>query len=124
MSERKARNVLGEELEPCGIDPPAGFYRTGRCDTGIQDLGNHSVCAEVTEEFLEFSAARGNDLTRSVPEFGFPGLEPGDRWCLCAARWQEALEAGNAPPVRLASTEENALEVVRLADLKDHAIDG
>ncbi|MFA9459500.1 DUF2237 family protein [Thiohalorhabdus methylotrophus] len=124
MSEQKARNVLGGELEPCGIDPPAGFYRTGRCDTGIQDLGNHSVCAEVTQDFLEYTAARGNDLATPVPEFGFPGLEPGDRWCLCAARWQEALEAGQAPPVRLASTEENALEVVRLADLKAHAIDG
>ncbi|KPV41523.1 hypothetical protein AN478_02875 [Thiohalorhabdus denitrificans] len=124
MSEQKARNVLGGELEPCGIDPPAGFYRTGRCDTGLQDLGNHSVCAEVTEEFLEHTAARGNDLATPVPEFGFPGLEPGDRWCLCAARWQEALETGQAPPVRLASTEENALEVVRLADLRAHAIDG
>ncbi|MFP4614937.1 MAG: DUF2237 family protein [Thiohalorhabdus sp.] len=124
MSEQKARNVLGDELEPCGIDPPAGFYRTGRCDTGLQDLGNHSVCAEVTAEFLEYTAARGNDLASPVPELGFPGLEPGDRWCLCAARWQEALEAGQAPPVRLASTEENALEVVRLADLRAHAIDG
>ncbi|HKL78114.1 MAG TPA: DUF2237 domain-containing protein, partial [Gammaproteobacteria bacterium] len=114
---------LGGELEPCGIDPPAGFYRTGRCETGLQDLGNHSVCAEVTDEFLAYSAAQGNDLTAAVPAFKFPGLEAGDRWCLCAARWQEALEAGCAPKVRLASTEENALEVVRLADLKAHAID-
>lgn len=124
MAEIKFRNVLGDELQACGIDPPAGFYRTGKCETGVQDLGNHSVCAEVTEDFLEFSAARGNDLSAAVPEFQFPGLEPGDRWCLCAARWQEAFEAGCAPNVRLAATEENALEVVRLADLKAHAIDG
>ena len=124
MSEITFRNVLGNALEPCGIDPPAGFYRTGKCETGVQDLGNHSVCAEVTEAFLEFSAARGNDLTAAVDELHFPGLEPGDRWCLCAARWQEAFEAGYAPNVRLASTEENALEVVRLADLKAYAIDG
>ena len=123
MSENQAKNVLGGELEPCGIDPPAGFYRTGRCETGLQDLGNHSVCAEVTDEFLAYSAAQGNDLTAAVPAFKFPGLEAGDRWCLCAARWQEAFEAGCAPKVRLASTEENALEVVRLADLKAHAID-
>jgi hypothetical protein len=124
MTDRKARNVLGGDLEPCGIDPPAGFYRTGRCETGLQDLGNHSVCAEVTDEFLAFSAAQGNDLATAVPAFKFPGLEAGDRWCLCAARWQEAFEAGCAPKVRLASTEENALEVVRLADLQRHAIDG
>lgn len=124
MAEITYRNVLGTELEPCGIDPPTGFYRNGKCETGVQDLGNHSVCAEVTEEFLEFSAARGNDLASATPELGFPGLEPGDRWCLCAARWQEALEGGCAPNVRLASTEENALEVVRLADLKRYAIDG
>ena len=124
MAENRARNVLGGDLEPCGIDPPAGFYRTGRCETGIDDLGNHSVCAEVTREFLELSAERGNDLATPEPRFGFPGLAPGDRWCLCAARWQEAFEAGCAPGVRLASTEENALEVVRLADLQAHAIDG
>jgi hypothetical protein len=124
MADNKAKNVLGGELEPCGIDPPAGFYRTGRCETGLQDLGNHSVCAEVTDDFLAFSAAQGNDLSTPVPAFKFPGLEAGDRWCLCAARWQEAFEAGCAPNVRLASTEENALEVVRLADLKQHAIDG
>ncbi len=124
MSEPKARNVLGEPLRSCGTDPPAGFHRNGRCDTGVEDLGNHSVCAEVTEDFLEFTAAQGNDLRAPRPEFGFPGLEPGDWWCLCAARWKEALEAGRAPPVRLAATEENALEVVRLADLQAYAVDG
>lgn len=122
--DQQARNVLGEALQPCGTDPPAGFYRNGRCDTGVQDLGNHSVCAEVTEAFLEYSAQQGNELRQGVPAFGFPGLEAGDRWCLCAARWQEALEAGVAPPVHLAATEENALEVVRLADLRANATDG
>ena len=118
------RNVLGDPLEPCGIDPPAGFHRTGRCETDVRDLGNHSVCAEVTQAFLAFTAEQGNDLAAPVPAFAFPGLAPGDRWCLCAARWQEAFQAGHAPPVRLASTEENALEVVRLADLRAYAIDG
>lgn len=123
MTGRTFRNVLGGELKPCGTDPPTGFFRNGSCQTDVRDLGNHSVCAEVTEAFLEYSATQGNELRTPIPEFGFPGLQPGDRWCVCAARWQEALEVGVAPPVRLASTEENALEVVLLEDLKRHAID-
>jgi hypothetical protein len=99
-----ARNVLGSELEICGTDPMTGFYRTGCCDTGAEDSGVHTVCAQVTAEFLEFSAERGNDLSTPRPEYGFAGLRPGDRWCLCADRWAEALEAGVAPPVVLEGT--------------------
>lgn len=117
------RNVLGGPLEVCCTDPVTGFYRTGRCETGPQDVGNHTVCARVTAEFLAFTRSRGNDLSTPVPEYGFPGLRPGDCWCLCAARWQEALLAGVAPPVRLAATHERALEVVALQDLVRHAID-
>jgi len=117
------RNVLGAALESCCNSPVAGFYRTGRCDTGPDDVGLHVVCARVTAEFLAFSKARGNDLSTPVPEFDFPGLEPGDQWCLCAGRWKEALAAGVAPPVVLAATHEAALEVVSLADLKRHALD-
>jgi uncharacterized protein (DUF2237 family) len=120
---RDRRNVLGEPLAPCSAAPLTGFYRTGCCDTGPEDRGLHVVCAQVTAEFLEFSRSRGNDLISAVPAFRFPGLKPGDRWCLCAARWQEALRAGVAPPVVLAATHERALEVVRLDDLKRHAID-
>ena len=100
-----------------------GFYRTGCCETGEEDVGVHTVCVEVTAEFLAFSRARGNDLSTARPELGFPGLQPGDRWCLCAARWQEALEAGAAPRVVLAATHEATLEIVRLADLKRHSLD-
>jgi uncharacterized protein (DUF2237 family) len=100
-----------------------GFYRTGSCETGPQDLGTHVVCAHVTAEFLSFSRERGNDLTTPVPAFGFPGLKPGDRWCLCASRWREALEAGVAPRVVLAATHENALDFVSIEDLKRHALD-
>jgi hypothetical protein len=117
------RNVLGGALEACGGSPKTGFYRTGRCETGPEDVGRHVVCARVTAEFLAFSKAKGNDLTTPVPEFGFPGLQPGDKWCLCAARWKEALDAGVAPPVVLGATHEAALEVVSLADLKGHALD-
>ena len=92
-----ARNVLGGELEPCGLDPLTGFYRDGCCESGGDDEGVHSVCAVMTDEFLEFSRAQGNDLSTPMPAHGFPGLEPGDRWCLCAPRWQEAYEAGAAP---------------------------
>lgn len=119
----QARNVLGEPLEPCSARPLTGFTRTGSCETGPEDLGSHTVCAQLTSEFLEFSRSRGNDLITPVPAFGFPGLKPGDRWCLCAARWREALEAGAAPRVALRSTHERALEVVSLADLKAHALD-
>jgi uncharacterized protein len=115
-----ARNVLGGELEPCSNDPITGFFRDGCCNTGAEDLGVHTVCALMTAEFLEFSKARGNDL--STPQPGFPGLEPGDRWCLCAPRWQEALEAGMAPGVVLESTHAATLEWVRIDDLRRHAV--
>lgn len=117
------RNVLGGTLESCCTSPMTGFYRTGRCETGPQDVGLHVVCARVTSEFLAFSKAKGNDLSTPVPELGFPGLQPGDKWCLCAARWKEALAAGVAPPVVLGATHEAALEIVSLADLKRHALD-
>ncbi|UHD15348.1 DUF2237 family protein [Thiocapsa bogorovii] len=117
------KNVLGEPLEVCSLEPLTGFTRSGGCETGPQDLGSHTVCARMTREFLELSLARGNDLVTPQPEYGFPGLKPGDRWCLCAARWQEALEAGAAPRVALRATHERALEVVSLADLKSHALD-
>ena len=117
------RNVLGEPLEPCSMEPRTGFTRSGSCETGAEDLGSHTLCARVTAEFLAFSKARGNDLTTPVPEFDFPGLKPGDRWCLCAARWQEALDAGCAPRVALRATHVGALELCALADLKRHAVD-
>lgn len=127
MKERRqqaqALNVFGEPLAPCGLDPVTGFYRDGCCNTGYEDVGIHVVCARMTQEFLEFSRKRGNDLTTPVPESGFPGLKPGDRWCLCAGRWKEALDAGKAPPVVLAATHEEALAVVALEDLKRHALD-
>ena len=117
------RNVLGEPIAACSFAPKTGFYRTGCCDTGPEDLGLHTVCVEVTEEFLAFSKVRGNDLSTPRPEFGFPGLVPGDRWCLCAARWREAHEAGMAPRVVLRATHATTLSVVALADLKALAID-
>ena len=115
------KNVLGNELEPCGTDPLTGFYRSGGCETGPEDRGVHVVCARVTIAFLQFSQALGNDLITPRLEFGFPGLKPGDRWCLCADRWQEALDAKVAPPVVLAATHEAALQVLSLDDLKAHA---
>lgn len=118
-----ARNVLGGALADCSHDPVTGFFRDGCCNTGPADVGRHLVCARVTAEFLAFSASRGNDLATPRPEFGFPGLAPGDQWCLCAARWQEALEAGCAPPVRLDATHEGALGVLELEDLTQHALD-
>lgn len=118
-----SRNVLGGALAGCCIDPLTGFYRDGRCETGPDDPGRHVVCARMTAAFLAFSKARGNDLTTAVPAANFPGLKPGDQWCLCAARWREALEAGAAPPVILAATHEAALDVVSLADLKAYALD-
>ena len=116
------RNVLGSNLEPCCMNPLTGFYRDGFCQTGPEDRGSHVICAEMTAEFLEFSRARGNDLSTPAPMFQFPGLKPGDRWCLCALRWREALEAGLAPPVILASTHASALEYVSLAELEAHAL--
>ncbi len=118
-----ARNVLGEPLGLCCSDPLTGFYRTGRCETGPADRGAHVVCAQVTAAFLEFTRARGNDLSAAVPQAGFPGLRPGDRWCLCAARWAEAAAEGVAPPVILGATHERALEIIDLATLKKHALD-
>ncbi len=122
MAERRGRNVLGGPLADCGSDPVTGFYRDGCCRTGRGDVGLHVVCARVTEEFLEFSAGRGNDLAAPVPAYGFPGLKPGDQWCLCAARWKEALEAGVAPPVVLEATHVSTLEFVDLEDLERHAV--
>jgi uncharacterized protein (DUF2237 family) len=118
-----ARNVIGEPLKTCCTDPMTGFYRDGKCNTGGGDFGAHVVCAQMTEEFLVFTKAQGNDLSTPVPAFDFPGLKPGDRWCLCASRWKEALDAGMAPPVVLASTHASALEYVSLDELKQYAID-
>jgi uncharacterized protein len=115
------RNVLGGTLRPCSRQPLTGFTRTGSCETGPEDRGNHTVCAIMTEDFLAFTRSRGNDLSTPRPEFGFPGLRPGDRWCLCAGRWQEALPADKAPPVLLGSTHERALRVCALDDLQRHA---
>ncbi|MBO1057296.1 MAG: DUF2237 domain-containing protein [Dolichospermum sp. JUN01] len=120
MTEPK--NVLGTELEICCTSPMTGFYRDGFCTTGGQDMGMHVVCAQVTEEFLQYTKSQGNDLSTPVPYFSFPGLKPGDCWCLCAARWQEALEAGVAPPVVLEATHARALEVCNLADLQKHRV--
>jgi uncharacterized protein (DUF2237 family) len=113
-------NVLGEPLQPCCFAPTTGFYRDGYCRTGPGDHGLHTVCAEMTEEFLLFSAERGNDLMTPREELAFPGLKPGDRWCLCVTRWTEALEAGIAPPVILEATHSSVLEFADLADLKSH----
>lgn len=118
-----AHNVLGEPLETCSMEPMTGFYRDGCCNTAREDVGSHTVCAVMTSEFLEFSKARGNDLSTPIPEFGFPGLKPGDRWCLCAPRWQEAFEANQAPRVVLRATHEAALTYCSLADLKRFAVD-
>jgi uncharacterized protein (DUF2237 family) len=117
-----AKNVIDGNLEVCCTSPVTGFYRDGFCRTGGQDFGSHVVCAQVTSEFLEFTKSQGNDLSTPVPDFNFPGLKPGDRWCLCASRWQEALEAGVAPPVILSATHARALEVVSLDELKKHAL--
>ena len=120
---RPSRNVLGERLEVCSLKPMTGFFRNGCCDTSRQDLGSHTVCAVMTAPFLAFSKAAGNDLTTPMPAYGFPGLVPGDRWCLCAPRWAEALRAGTPPQVVLRATHEGALEHCDLDDLKRHAID-
>jgi hypothetical protein len=117
------KNVLGGRLEPCSTSPRTGFYRDGCCNTGPEDVGLHVVCAQVTAEFLAFSAETGNDLSTPVPEYGFPGLKPGDRWCICASRWREAFDAGMAPPVVLSATHEETLAIIALADLKRHAVD-
>tara|TARA_R110000868_G_scaffold50309_3_gene160869 strand:+ start:485 stop:877 length:393 start_codon:yes stop_codon:yes gene_type:complete len=125
MSEpqRPARNVLGGSLITCSAKPITGFFRDGCCNTGPTDIGSHTVCVVMTAEFLSFSKRAGNDLSTPMPEYGFPGLKPGDRWCLCAPRWQQAFEAGMAPKVVLAATHEGALEHTDLVDLKQHALD-
>lgn len=117
------RNVLGGELEPCGTDPMTGFYRDGCCSTGPDDIGSHTVCAVVTQEFLAHQRSVGNDLITPVPAYRFPGLVPGDRWCVVAARWLQAYHDGVAAPVVLAATHEQALETVPLAILRQHAVD-
>jgi uncharacterized protein (DUF2237 family) len=116
-----ARNALGGPLKVCCQSPITGFFRNGRCDTCPEDAGSHTVCAEMTEEFLKFSKLAGNDLSTPRPEFGFPGLSPGDRWCVCAARWKQAFTAGVAPPVVLGATHMAALEIVALEDLQRHS---
>lgn len=120
---RQGRNVLGGELLPCSLNPVTGYFRDGCCNTDSTDIGLHVVCCRVTQDFLEFSRARGNDLSTPVPEYAFPGLRDGDQWCLCAARWVEAWRAGAAPKVVLAATHERALELIPLALLQEFAID-
>ena len=114
-------NVLGGPLQPCSFDPLTGFFRDGCCHTGPGDHGLHTVCIETTADFLRFSRERGNDLSTPYPDYEFPGLKPGDHWCLCVTRWVEAFEAGFAPPVVLEATHESALEFIDLEDLKQHA---
>jgi uncharacterized protein len=121
MSRDPDRNVVGGELLPCSAEPLTGFYRDGCCATGPEDVGSHTVCAVMTAEFLEFSASVGNDLATPRPEWGFAGLTPGDRWCVCAARWLEAREAGHAPAVVLGATHARALDVIAIEDLIAHA---
>ncbi len=120
---RPSLNVLGGQLDTCSVSPMTGFFRNGCCDTSREDVGSHTVCAVMTAEFLAFSKAQGNDLLTPVPAFGFAGLKPGDRWCLCAPRWREALEAGAAPCVVLRATEQSALQSCDLAELKRFAVD-
>lgn len=122
-AEQTQRNVFGEPIATCSLAPLTGFFRDGCCHTGPEDIGSHTVCAVMTEEFLAFSRSAGNDLSTPQPEIGFPGLKPGDRWCLCAIRWQEALDAGYPPRVVLSATHERTLEIVELEDLKRYAID-
>ena len=119
----KQKNVLDSELQDCGIDPMTGFYRDGCCNTDADDVGTHTICAIMTDEFLEYSKSKGNDLITPRPEFDFPGLKAGDAWCLCALRWEEARQAGCAPRVKLTSTNIKTLEMVEFEDLKAHQID-
>lgn len=118
--DEDAKNVMGEELQPCSLAPVTGFYRNGCCETGPHDTGLHTVCAVMTAEFLAFSKAAGNDLSTPRPDLSFPGLKPGDRWCLCAPRWKDALDAGAAPQVVLEATHEETLAIVTLGTLKDY----
>lgn len=121
-SGQSEKNVLGENLEPCSKDPMTGFIRDGHCREIGQDRGRHQICAEMTEEFLKFSQARGNDLITPRPEYDFPGLEPGDSWCVCVARWLEAHEKDKAPPVHLEATSQAVLDDVPLKVLEEHAV--
>jgi len=123
MEMDDAINVLGEPLSPCNEDPVTGFFRDGHCNTCADDIGSHTVCIEASREFLEFSRFRGNDLTTPVPEHGFPGLKPGDRWCMCAARWLEAYENDRAPRVHVTRTHQRALEIVPMELLRQFAVD-
>lgn len=123
MNKAPSQNVFGEPLETCGTDPVTGFFRDGCCNTSDEDFGSHTVCVELTQAFLEFSRSRGNDLMTPVPHFGFPGLNPGQRWCLCASRWLEAHEAGQAPRVYLRRTHQRALEVIPMEILRGYALD-
>lgn len=123
MTSASERNVLGGPLEPCGTDPVTGFYRDGRCSSGPEDIGSHTVCAVMTREFLEHQASVGNDLVTPRPEWRFPGLAPGDRWCVVAARWLQAYHDGVAAPVVLASTHERCLDEVPFDHLREHAVD-
>ncbi len=117
-----AKNVLGGDLVPCSTNPITGFYRDGCCNTGRDDFGSHTVCVRVTDAFLQFSISKGNDLSTPRPEFNFPGLKAGNKWCLCASRWKEAADAGVAPPVLLNSTHVKALDIISKADLDYHAL--
>ena len=119
----ETKNVLNTELQPCGTSPMTGFYRDGSCQTDKQDRGLHTVCAVVNDEFLDYSKSQGNDLVTPLPEYGFPGLKAGDRWCLCAARWKEAFVAGVAPPVALEATHVKTLEIIDLDTLLPFAVD-
>lgn len=121
MSREPDVNVVGGELQPCSSEPLTGFFRDGCCSTGPEDAGSHTICAVMTAEFLEFSRLAGNDLSTPRPEWGFAGIQPGDRWCLCASRWLEAYEAGQAPEVVLGATHARALEVVPIEALTSHA---
>ncbi|MDI1308176.1 MAG: DUF2237 domain-containing protein [Methylotenera sp.] len=122
MAKIQDKNVLGTALQVCGLNPLTGFTRSGCCETGLDDSGSHTVCAQMTDEFLAFSFSQGNDLSTPRPEYGFEGLKAGDRWCVCAARWLEASEAGFAPPVILEACHIRCLEIVSLADLKYHEL--
>lgn len=123
QKQEQQKNVFGDPISSCSEAPVTGFYRNGCCDTGPEDVGSHTICAVLTDEFLAYSKSVGNDLSTPIPSYGFPGLKAGDRWCLCAARWKQALEADAAPRVVLSATNEAALEVVSLEDLKRYAID-
>lgn len=121
MEKLESKNIFGEDLISCSTSPITGFYRNGCCDTGSEDLGVHTICVILTNEFLEFSKNQGNDLSTPMPQFGFSGLKAGDRWCLCAERWKEAFHAGAAPKVVLEATHEYSLKIVSMQDLISHA---